>query len=747
MKKNKIYDFAGFRLDTEQQSLLRDDELVQLTPKAYETLLVLVRNSGKVISKDTLLDEVWADTFVEEATLAQNISTLRKAFAKYDSDTEFITTIPRRGYRFVEDVVEISMEDEEIVLEKHSVTHIVAEQRQIHDSPDAGLTRKPRTKRLRNQALVGFAIVGAAILALSYVAISYYSNPKSFYNSKFQKFRIATLFSGTKIKYAVVSRDGKYLAVVNQNADGDAIQLKQIEEGNMIDVLPKSNLSISGVSFSPAGEHLFYSAYGKPDTAGTVTGKLYRIPILGGAPKEILSDIDSPVSVSEDGRKIAFVRNKINERKSAIVVADIEGGAQKELAVRDLASGFSNYGLSWSVDGEKISSAISDGKDFVSSRVAVIDVSSGELETLGEKKWLWIGKTQWLKDGSGIAFVAYGAESPNLTDEIWFTSYPRGETRVISNGLTGVVGLSLTDNAESIVATRQNRITSSFVAPLDDLNSAEEIDKTANGEALLQLGAEWTSANKILFAKTENGNADIWSMNAGGEEKRRLTSEKSADYFPKMSFDGKYIFFLSNRSGIMNVWRMDSNGENPIQITTKGNFSGATVSQNNDYIYYLEKDVSKPIAFLFRADFDGKNAKQLTNLRTSRPQVSPDGKYVLCFYPQAGDESKSAVLQRLKFTILSAETGDVIKQFAALKSRAFPLTEWSADSKSFLFLAEGATPTLWKQIIDGDKFQKLKEFNVENIYQFAVSKDGKSLFYETGKEVNSVIRFSNTSER
>ena len=750
MNNNKIYDFAGFRLDMEQNSLLRDDELVSLTPKAYETLLVLVRNSGKVISKNTLLDEVWANTFVEEATLAQNISTLRKALAKYEKDTEFITTIPRRGYRFVEDVAEISMEDEEVVLEKHSVTRIVTEQRQIHDSADADLATKPSVKQSNRlfssgYSIMGLAVFGAALIAMSYAAFSYFSKAESLYSSRFQKFNLATLFSGPNLKNAIVSPDGKYLAIVDRKEGGDAIFLKQLEEGNMVEVLPKSNLNIAGVSFSNTGEHLFYSAYGKADANGIVFGKLYRIPILGGAPKEILTDVDSPVAVSNDGKKLAFVRNKLNEKKSAIVVSDHDGGNQKELATRNLTDGFSNYGLSWSPDGTKISTAISES-DIPSAKVAVVDAETGETETVGEKKWLWIGKTQWLKDGSGIAFIAYGAESPNLTDEIWFMSYPDGEARNITSGLKGVLGMSVADDFESIVATRLNRITTSFVAPIDSLEEAREIDKTANGEALLQLGAEWTADGKLLFAKTENGNSDIWSMNSDGSDKKRLTSQKSADYSPRISFDGKYIFFLSNRSGIMNIWRMDSNGENPIPITKNGNFSTPTISRKGDFIYFAQKDPFKPLGYLWKANLDGKNVKQLTNIRTFRARVSPNGKYILCFYPTAGDESKNVALQRLQFTLLSAENGEVVKQFALLKTRAFPPAEWSGDGESFFYLEGGSNPTLLRQKIDENEPKKVKEWKNMNLYQFAVSKDGKMIFFETGEKVNSVIQLKNTSE-
>lgn len=99
-----LYEFGPFRLDPAQRLLLRHDQHIPLQPKAFETLLVLVRNSERVVLKDELLDTVWANTFVEESNLTQNISVLRKALRDGDSGRRYIITVPGRGYRFAESV-------------------------------------------------------------------------------------------------------------------------------------------------------------------------------------------------------------------------------------------------------------------------------------------------------------------------------------------------------------------------------------------------------------------------------------------------------------------------------------------------------------------------------------------------------------------------------------------------------------------------------------------------------------------
>src|SRR5918911_4981207 len=95
-----FYEFGPFRLAAAERQLLRGEETVRLTPKELETLLALVRGGGRVMSKEELLKEIWPDTFVEEATLAQNVFTLRKALGEPEGGGAFVETVPRRGYRF-----------------------------------------------------------------------------------------------------------------------------------------------------------------------------------------------------------------------------------------------------------------------------------------------------------------------------------------------------------------------------------------------------------------------------------------------------------------------------------------------------------------------------------------------------------------------------------------------------------------------------------------------------------------------
>src|ERR1044072_1282755 len=98
---SESYEFGRFRVKSDERALRRGEELVSLTPKAFEILLALLENDGRIVPKDDLMKKVWPNTFVEEGNLTQNVSLLRKALGESANGPQFIETVPRRGYRFV----------------------------------------------------------------------------------------------------------------------------------------------------------------------------------------------------------------------------------------------------------------------------------------------------------------------------------------------------------------------------------------------------------------------------------------------------------------------------------------------------------------------------------------------------------------------------------------------------------------------------------------------------------------------
>ena len=96
----QVFEFGPFQLDVGERLLLREQQILALTPKAFETLLVLVENHGRLVGKEDLMKRLWPESFVEESNLAQQIFTLRKALGDDKDGNQYIETVPKRGYRF-----------------------------------------------------------------------------------------------------------------------------------------------------------------------------------------------------------------------------------------------------------------------------------------------------------------------------------------------------------------------------------------------------------------------------------------------------------------------------------------------------------------------------------------------------------------------------------------------------------------------------------------------------------------------
>ena len=123
-RAKELYEFGPFRVDPEKETLLREGELVPLTPKTFQILLVLIRHNEEVVAKDDLMKMVWPDTFVEEANLSRNIFMLRRALGETAQDHKYIVTVPGRGYRLAENVHLVPEQEVSIVAATHQKVQV-----------------------------------------------------------------------------------------------------------------------------------------------------------------------------------------------------------------------------------------------------------------------------------------------------------------------------------------------------------------------------------------------------------------------------------------------------------------------------------------------------------------------------------------------------------------------------------------------------------------------------------------------
>jgi DNA-binding winged helix-turn-helix (wHTH) protein/TolB-like protein/Flp pilus assembly protein TadD len=261
-----FYEFGRFSLKTDERILLRDHEPVALTPKAFDILLTLVQNSGRIVEKDDLMKRVWPNTFVEEGNLTQNVSLLRKALGESASGPQFIETVPRRGYRFVATLSESHQDTGNGKLKPstaespiQSIVEVPAQPAPKETLVSSARDRFPSVASLKRRFVAfGFTI---AALILSVAGITYFIGRGK-----------AT--AGTSIQSIAV------LPFVNDSPDADAAFLDdKISESliNSLSRLPKLRVIPRSVMVNYRGSNIDPRKVGQElNVRAVVTGRVRR---------------------------------------------------------------------------------------------------------------------------------------------------------------------------------------------------------------------------------------------------------------------------------------------------------------------------------------------------------------------------------------------------------------------------------------------------------------------------------------
>jgi len=165
MPSKHLLEFDHFRIDVEERVLTRDGKAIALSPKAFETLLVLAQHSERVVLKDDLMKSLWPDTFVEESNLSQHIFQLRKALGENAQDPQYIVTVPGRGYRFSRKVAELTEEDVDLVVQRRqTVTVEETESSQFGAAAWSILRQRPWTWVLSATGVVALLALTSALV-------------------------------------------------------------------------------------------------------------------------------------------------------------------------------------------------------------------------------------------------------------------------------------------------------------------------------------------------------------------------------------------------------------------------------------------------------------------------------------------------------------------------------------------------------------------------------------------------------
>jgi len=568
----------------------------------------------------------------------------------------------------------------------------------------------PPTGR-RRKLWFGIAALFLLVAAIA-VGVYLYRIPKP---APFQKIEITQLTASGKEDLAAISPDGRYVAyATGQSTDllfglggehtRESLWVTQVT-GGQVQIVPPAEVHYRALTFSRDGNFL-YIVQSEPKD-GYWLGILYKMPVLGGTAQRLIVDVDSAVTLSPDGKKIAFVRHSSSTNESKLIVANEDGSGEQPIAVDKLTDYFASP--AWSPDGKTIA-AFSHG--VTGGRLIEVPAQGGPERQLTQHQWASVFGLSWVSDGRGL--IVNGNEGDGEPIQFAYVSYANGEVRRITNDLNYYFGIGLTSDSGTLATIQDNFSSDIWVAPLDEPDSARPVTSGNRGWT-----PAWSQDGRIIYVANEITQKHVWVMESDGSNSKPLTTGKEFAIWPRVSPDGRYIVFDSSRTGSWHVWRMDLDGDNQRQLTSGPNDVQTSVdfSPDGKWVVYC-KGAEEP--GIWKVPIEGGDPVRLSNKQTFPrfAAVSPDGKSIAYIY----FDPKMTPLHGV--AIMAYDGGPPTRIFDIAATRL----RWMPDSRSLLYVTDqGGVSNIWAQPIAGGPPKQITHFNTDPITDFDLSRDGKRL--------------------
>ena len=697
-----LLEFGPFRMDLEERVLMRDQEAITLSPKAFETLLVLVQHSERVVLKDDLMKTLWPDTFVQESNLSQHVFLLRKALGDRADDPEYIVTVSGRGYRFAQKVTEVTEPDGDLIIHSHSIQKVTIEETQSSAGvvPFGRFRQRPWSWALGVTAVIGLALGGGYAMR---------SRTARNRRPNLEKFLVTKITDSGKVELAAISKDGQYVCYSRRDRGLSGLWLHQVATQSDVQILQAETAAFRGLTFSPDGNHIYYVQADKNDPGFRY---LYVMPILGGSSRLLTKDIDSPVSFSPDGQRFVYTRGNPPHNSTDVRIANSDGSDDRPLATIEHTFPDFQPGASWSPDSRTVTLSLrlySGRHSYILDAVSVADGSVRELYSSSKA----IGRPLWLPEGDTMLLVM---NDQNERGQLWTISYPNGEVRRVTNDLTDYdTQADLTHDARTMVVISNHPTSDVWVAPAADLSQAQQITSAA-----LPLFRVSEAPDGRLLAASMDGK--LWSLQADGSRRTLFTDLLVTDFQGDAAPCGRFIMFASGRATTTELVRVAVNGADATSLVS-GDLNSFVCTPDGKYVFY--DDMHR----ISRIPVDGgapvEIAQVLGENIGGRLSISPDGKFLA--YPYR----ESTPTPATKLAIISAEGGAPTKILSA-PGVVWGLL-WSPDGKGLQYsFSQNGAYNIWEQPITGGEPEHLTKFTSGVIYDFHWSLDGKRLLMARG---------------
>ena len=534
----------------------------------------------------------------------------------------------------------------------------------------------------------------------------------------YRNFTVTKLTEEGKAGRVAMSPDGKYILSLMIESNGlTSLWLRNVPTNSNTQVQPPTEASYNGLRFSPDGNYLYFV---RSDPGNAELRFLYRAPLLGGTPERLAEDVDSNITFSPDGAKVAFMRYDNPEQgKYQLIVRALDNGQESVLTSGSKSEGL--YSPAWSPDGKTIVCAVSEPAGALSGLMAV-DARNGQQHLVLSSDSVLNAPT-WMPDGSALLVLEADRASNFTQQQIAYVIYPEGRVDPVTRDTNFYSDLSLAASGQLLATVLSEGRWNLYVASV--ASGGTDARPVASAAAFTNF--TWTHDGRLIEDKDNKLN---WVNPDSGMKGAFATEQGFITGDPWECSDGQHMVFVNVKDN-SNLWRADASGGNLKQLTQGKQDINPVCAPDSKSIYYLDASTEQ----VKQVAIDGGQSRKVSDRLVAAGwfDVSPDGKTV------AFASVDHAAGHEEKLVLVATDTGTVVRQVAFQHPRV-GIVHFARDGKSVVYpVRENNTDNLWQQPLDGSPGKRLTSFQAEHIWDYHWSPDGSRLGIVRGHTDSDVI--------
>ncbi len=588
-------------------------------------------------------------------------------------------------------------------------------------------------------AIVVIALLAAATFGIYVLVTRTGSLP-------FANYTITQITNSGKVDQAAISPDGRYLLHVQIENGLRSLWLRNIPTGSDTQIIPPAPGMYLSLAFSPDGNYVYYR---RSATVRANEFHLYRAPVLGGDPRQIVRDIDSNPAFSPDGQRMAFIRaNDPDPGKYRLLSANLDGSNETVLRITQSTRGADPQQITWSPNGKILAySYASAGMTF--GYVDTFDLGrkqTGTLAALAENR---IFELEWLPGGRALLALYSSKGITNDRTQIGVLTTD-GKLHPVTRDTNRYAGLSLSADAHSVATVQVKTTRTLLLQPMSGNSASGSAASISDISDPRQV--EWASNNKLLLSESDK----LLRTDPDGQNAVALISDPQSPIFDARPCGERYLVFAwaFHNSNSINIYRANADGTSPKQLSSKLLETNPVCSPDLKWVYYIE---GPGVPRLMRVPIDGGTAEMvpgsdipnrfsIANIAFITPDNRSIGFAVDMIDPKTNDAIAKLAVVSLDNPAAPPKMSDLdprlgTSNFSNSSLQMVPNT----NAISYLISENGGT-NVWLQPLDGTPGRQITHFQSEQISNYAWSPDGKSIALIRRHDTADVVLLKETKE-